>query len=591
MPYNGKLKTKVSILANKTRAMLDTLKKEIETKDDDYEILDKVDRNIREFFKTPNSPSIKKRYMNPNEPPIKEDINKTLREVYQDFSVIHSEVESLSRDLKSDFNYTQTSKEKMKNEIKELRAMLKEYKLLAETTKPGVMHITEDFNNKSKIDKEFSSSMPADVSTDEGTVTLAKSTSVEVSKDSVISNLRGNGEKGRKRLVNHEAIEDYSGIISNNMLFDDEDDVHDNEEVMVDGQPSTWFEYQMIDLPEEVKNKYPGYKFDWAKDEDRLRLRIVVELPREKNINWVIINPYIPPKFPSGEIIVHSISTSVDGSYFEPIDTRNTILNKRIEIFPDYQDVDELGEDFNKSKFAGQGVWNFPQRKAKFIEIVLDQEEPYKEDIGIIYYTRVREIVNTRGEIEEISEIVTEDDVPSELQEAPPGKYSISSNSYIIKDINVEEAYRYVIGIRDISAYKYEFEDKSELTTTPFSTDAPIRAVTLSANERIPQEMLELVEKRNEWIKYYISFDDVNWHQISPLHHESLGEDEIPPKVYLINTDINPTNHVHRETLSVEDNQIIRLKIVFTRPDDSQSAPSFTPVLEDYSLNLHTETD
>lgn len=165
------------------------------------------------------------------------------------------------------------------------------------------------------------------------------------------------------------------------------------------------------------------------------------------------------------------------------------------------------------------------------------------------------------------------------------------TNQYIEKGMVAFEGWRYLIGIRDINIRKREFAQQSEIITKKFTTNKPIKKIILYANEVIPEEFLELgLEHRNDWIKYYISINDIDWYRISPMHHNQVGELTIPPKIY----EINSTDSIEERNSqlykgyinSKEDVYSIRLKIVFSRPT---TITTLTPILEEYALKCILE--
>ena len=168
---------------------------------------------------------------------------------------------------------------------------------------------------------------------------------------------------------------------------------------------------------------------------------------------------------------------------------------------------------------------------------------------------------------------------------------TVDVDQYIEKDMVAFEGWRYLIGIRDINIRKREFVQQSEIITKKFTTNKPIKKIMLYTNEIIPEEFLELgLEFRNEWIKYYISINDIDWFRISPMHHSQVGELTIPPKIYEINSTDSieeRNNQLNKGYInSKEDVYSVRLKIVFTRPT---TITTLTPILEEYALKCVLE--
>ncbi|WP_433957846.1 hypothetical protein [Cytobacillus horneckiae] len=84
--------------------------------------------------------------------------------------------------------------------------------------------------------------------------------------------------------------------------------------------------------------------------------------------------------------------------------------------------------------------------------------------------------------------------------------------------------WRYAIGIRDISIMSFEFSEASEYISKPFKVDDGIKKLLLHVNEKIPESYKEKVSESNDWIQYAVSFDDIEWHRISPQHHQPVND-------------------------------------------------------------------
>src|SRR5699024_7753594 len=83
----------------------------------------------------------------------------------------------------------------------------------------------------------------------------------------------------------------------------------------------------------------------------------------------------------------------------------------------------------------------------------------------------------------------------------------------------------------------------------------------------------EKVQESNDWIKYYVSFDDVDWHRISPQHHQPTTDD-FPAKILSINDNTTSMdNHfkLFKNNLEMEENPTqFRIKIVLKRPEQEE---------------------
>lgn len=168
-----------------------------------------------------------------------------------------------------------------------------------------------------------------------------------------------------------------------------------------------------------------------------------------------------------------------------------------------------------------------------------------------------------------------------------------ASDEYIEKKMGVFDGWRYMVGIRDVEIRNKTYELVSDIITKKLETSSPIKKVVLYSNEIIPEEFVSLgLTNRNSWIKYYISINDTDWHQISPMHHNQIGKLDIPPKIYEINSKDSPEEKIK----SINKGYInspskiyaVRLKITLSRPEGMEN---LTPIIEDYALKCIIEEE
>lgn len=358
-----------------------------------------------------------------------------------------------------------------------------------------------------------------------GMATLKRSGTVQ-HKLSIVS-IEGNGEAGNARVVhNGEYIQS-----------------NDNANNIIDNKPNTWFEYQSLD----------NIEF--------LRMKLILEL-EPAIINMISILPFYPAKSLNSTTI-KSIRLSNDGINY-------TSITNSIELTSDTTTQIPITFDM-PSNYKGSGIWLFKPMETKYVEIVIDQMLPYKETLGRTVYKKI----NTDNEL-----VIDEHEVPENIRKAPAGRYAVNGY-YIDKSIEVYEGNRYAIGLRDICIYSATYEMASEITSTTFAVDKPIQSLTMHVNEYVPNELADTLSMRNEWIKYYVSFDDINWIRISPMTHMPLNGEQLPPKIIAINSKDKMLN-IYNYTTS-RNVQTFRVKITIQRPEDMDM---ITPALLDYSVRV-----
>lgn len=550
---------------------------------------------IQRYYVNLGKPLLIQRRAEEGHLPFIENYNDSMEEIVEDISILFNEVEKIGDYLSDYFNYAQSEKMRVNQKIRGLNGLVNDLNLIANDTSENGLYFRDSFEDSTKVETSMIMGMPAQVSTGEGILTLARKSVINRSQRASIKTIAGNGSPGTFHIVRDIKTINEKGesIVASNYISDTIP--NDNAGVILDGRPDTIFEYQMVNVNDsDIINVAKTYDFEYVKgkkDGDQLRLKIVVELEKPEDINWLNINPY-HPTYSKGKVIVYSIRTSEDGFEYLPLyEGGNYIINSEINTTPQTYRADTIfdgSNSFTESKFAGQGVWAFPTRKAKYVEIVLDQKESYEEKIGHTYYQMVKK--NADGtQIEHTPYRVSSNAVGDSIKGASPGRYAVDSNTDVIKGIEGFIGWRYAIALRDINIMSYQFEEKSELLSKRYEAPNAIREIMLYANEKIPQSYLSEISKGNDWIQYYISIDDVNWHRISPMHHQPVGEN-FPPKIYEINgakLDIATTFRLHKGYIDTEKEvKGVRLKVIMQRPKDITDAESTTPILEDYALRV-----
>lgn len=569
----------INLLRRQAELYINKLERKIsqaKTRADIYEAHSSI---LREFYEHAFRPTVTEEHIRQFD---METMNEIMESIKTDIDMLYSELDDISTRIQEAYNTNQDYKTSVKNRIQYLASVVSDLNIMSDQSNENFIMFKDSLTNYDFIDKDFSVGTSADISTSEGIAHLHISSDKLVTEDTPEIKISGDGTPGNYHVakkVNIQTINEQYDIYIKNQS---DDDPHDNVLSIVDNQPHTWFEYAKVGIPDEYKVR--RYDIDWAvadKMHDELTLKINIKLKNIEEINWISITPYMPEKARSA-VNVYSIRVSEDGSEFVPIYKDREIINSEIHLVPQRYLDDTLFNNDTIAKFASQGVFNFPKVRAQYIEIVLKQDKPYDELIANTYYKEIN-VLNAK---ETVERIITKQDVPNVVVNGPVGRYQIEPNKIISKNIEVINGWRYCIGIRGIDIYNRKFAKQSELVTKKFTTNKPIRSIVLYTNEIIPDEYMAYgLEKRNDWIKYYISINDIDWYPISPMHHNQVGSLKIPPKIYEINSTASADEKISSINkgylTSNTDIYSVRLKIVFTRPDD---LPESTPILEEYGL-------
>lgn len=593
--YNTDLKSKIIEL--QAKYIFDKMYAKLGTTYSVEQINAAVAEAIKRFYVHLGRPLTILRPADSDHLPFLEDYNDIIEEIVGDSSILYGEIEALGNSLSTNFNYIQSEQQRITNRIKGIGALTTDLNLLANETTANSMYIRDSFNDESHVEPKMILANPAQISTLEGIVTLGRTTTLNRSIDSSIKLIQGDGESGTQHIARSIAVSTNIGTFTPNAIYLYTQTPNDDSKVMIDGRPDTVFEYQMVNTtPDNIINTAKSFDFEWAKGQqtnDKLRLKVIIQLKDTLSINWININPY-SPQGSTGKVMVYSIRTSEDGFTYNGLySDGDFIINAQLNITPQTYRQDSVfdgSNNFNASKFAGQGVWSFPTRNAKYVEIVFDQVESYLELIGHTYYEKVTQTKDTSGKIIETSVRVPAFSVSENIIASPPGRYLLKDNIYINKNIDLFNGWRYVIGIRDINIMSYQFVERSELITKRFTLDNTIKEVMLYANEKIPQAFLDDLNKVNDWIQYYFSLDDVTWYRISPVHQNPVAGQTFSPKIYSINEsnlDLQSSFQLYKGYITTAlPPKAIRLKVVLQRPTNITDATSFTPILEDYALRI-----
>lgn len=569
------------------------------------EVSSLVAETIRRYYMNLGTPLMIKRHAEHDHLPWIEDYNDTLIEITEDVSILFDETKNMGDYLSEYFNYAQSEKERLLQRVRGISGLANDLNLIANDSTSNSVYFRESFDDTKGFESNMVIGKAAQISTQEGVVTLARKNTVNRSNKGKVKTLQGNGEPGTYHIVRKSNVTTSDGTqtVANYMS----DSIpNDKPEVILDGRPDTIFEYQMVNIDADIIKGTPkGYDFDWAngaKTNDKLRLKLVIELEEADDINWISINPY-HPAYSTGKVMVYSIRTSEDGFEYQSLyEDGDYVLNSELNITPQTYRQDAVfdgNNSFVSSKFAGQGVWTFPTRKAKYVEVVMDQNESYEELIGHTYYEKITKTKDLSDSATKVIRI-PESEAPKNAVDGVVGTYPIDSETQIVKGIEYKEfeghSWRYVIGIRDINIMSYQFEAKSEFVSKRYETTEEIKEAMLYVNEKIPQSYLDVVSTGNDWIQYFVSIDDVNWIQISPMHHQPLDSSkDFPPKIIQFNgnqTDLDAAFQLHK-TYVKTDKPVngIRFKAVLSRPTDIDNAESTTPVLEDYAIRVEFAND
>jgi len=146
---------------------------------------------------------------------------------------------------------------------------------------------------------------------------------------------------------------------------------------------------------------------------------------------------------------------------------------------------------------------------------------------------------------------------------------------------------RYVIGLKDIGIFFYEFTDVSEIVSVPFRSPKEIAKVELRVVEQIPT----IFKPDRRYIEYYVSPDSGNnWYRINPLDHPTItGDDgQIVPRTITFNTDVGAVDSdLQKFVKTAEPVFALRYRAVLRSDTTVQDSQRYSPILKKISMLIY----
>ncbi len=437
-------------------------------------IIAEASRLLALFYKSVTGPRFQPILAVTGTKPEYQDYNTNFNLLKDDIDILFSELENLETVVLEQFNLITAQANRINSRIKKVSSRVSDYSLFSKLPIKNSIFFSDSFADTSKLEPGSSllNATECEINQAEGIITLPINQSATIPlvitlKPSINSNSNG-------RAGNNEELD-----IGN---------VNDNIQVVLDNNPDTWFEYERV-VEED--------------DGESLLLDFTVNLSQEEIINFIRINPN---NFGTKtEIEIVDISTSTDGQIYKSVKDDFPITGFPIQ---DEENIFKLAPA--TSKFAGQGLFTFTPRFAKYVKLLLKQVSPYP----------IQTVQGTK--------------------------------------------FRYAIGVRDVDIRKLAYEATGEIVSGIFTSPVSIQKVALRTNQ-VPTQNSELAT-----ITHQISIDDGNsWLDISPV--ENIGVLNTPsaaPEIININTEDENSITTGTDVLS------IRYKAVLKRLDDGFTSGS-----------------
>lgn len=544
------------------------------------ELLYRVYVCMKAFYESIGKPTMQARLA--VDSPSSSDYNNTITEVKNDLVTIHEECENLKVILDQIYNQMELDQTAIANSLN--NAYKKAEKLAHRIENINCSAIFLDsFTSANYFDMGACNRTPAFINTAFQYISLATSDVTTANEYATIHILDGsNGFPGNT----HQAQS-----IDNQIKYIGESNLRMNLAEILDENSDTWFEYELFKVSENtlIKTLGLGFKYDegisWITDKNEMTLSIAIRFDKAQSMNCLSLSPYLAADKGSLPSMISDITIS---------DGKGTIRS-----------IVDGSELFDDTK-----IYTFPKQYCKELIITFEQDTTYQTEIGhtyfkevphsnIDYYKTHETAHNNRvdGQLPSVSNVGIVYDDRARNYKQPSASYgdSLANQSLITEELfelpaesGLKQAYtelldanRFLIGIRDISLTNYTYESTSEYVSINYETKKPITAVSITASEDIP----DTFDDSEDWTKYYFSLNDgVDWYPIIPI---GLSKKEGYTK-YLVNSGTPAEfrdDHIgYLET--ADDNYNIRVKIEISRPTGVENAEYFSPIINEYKLQL-----
>lgn len=517
--------------------------------------------------------------------PMSNEYNAMITESYNDMQYIIKDCEALGNLVSQSFVDAELGRTMMANEVAYLTKKIAAIgESIARNQPIGTVVFTELFD-----DLEYCGNSGAQnachVNTTDGILTLlCQTTSVPQITKIEIDNEVSNGFPGNTHCVD---------TLNNELHFIGQDGLHMQLNAVCDNQKDTWFEYELFSITDETRKACNslGFTYDegvsWVNNKDVLRLKLKLHPATNTKCSWVTITPYL---------------SEVKG-------VKNCILEK-CEVITVSNNVFQVATN---KVFDETLVFPFPPQEVKRIDLTFVQPSKYLTKIGHFYYTSADTtnmsifqeydysdmFARVDGPKPSVSLLGCKYDPTTQWIVYPDNSTELSAAAYIKNGLfklpastierksnqEIIDAYRYMIGIRDISMSAAIFSTYGEYVSVVFQTDEVITSITLDAEEYIPGDNPDI-------IRYFISLNrGVTWHKIYPMGRAYQGI----YKYYVNNDSITNllsgenSTQKHSKNLSVVGEcRHIQLKIEMDRPTNIEAAEYCTPIVYNYKLKLTT---
>lgn len=579
LQYTDKSKT----IDNKLALILSNIQHDYENGEirTETEYYYRIKTAITSFYNSLNKPSFE--FRPATFAPISKDYNAMITEAYGDMQYIINDCQSLSSSVEQSFTDAELNRTMMTNEIAYLTQQVNNIiENITLNQSSGVVIFTELFNDKNKMGNRNNNSCA--IHTHEGILTLPcnNSSKIEII-NATIDETESNGFPGNTHCVD---------TLNKELHFIGQDGLHNKIKTIHDNNLDTWFEYELFSLPEATKQECNNYGFSysegisWVSDEP-LKLKLIIYTNSSDVCSWISLKPYLSDiKGVKNCIIEKCDIITIDNNVYQ-VATNLSFDDTKVLMFP-AKPIQRIELTFIQNSWYNTKVGHFYYSKinTKSMSIFQDYdttniysrvegEQPSVNLLGVKYNPSTQWIEYGDSKTEH----PTDTYVKNKLFTLPTSTIDIKAGQEII------DAYRYMIGIRNVYVKNYIFSDYGEYISNRYTTEENITAISLEAQEYIPGDNPEI-------LKYYLTFDGgINWYQIYPTHRAyegiyryTINTDTISNLMTTDNTKIKKSKNLNL----LLDVYSVQLKITMDRPTDVPNPENSSPIVYQYKLIIET---
>lgn len=402
---------------------------------------------------------------------------------------------------------------------------------------------------------------------------------------------------------NTHEIYNSIGTVNNNIKFKGENNPHSNINLIKTantetGSSSDWFEFEMFNISDSLKESTNMIGFNykegisWVSNDDELRLDLKLTLQAESDCNYIIVKAAPKTNANVANPIIQQVIISDSSTIMQKIDV-NRELTGDVFITFNSQKAKEViirlkQQDYAAVKVCREYALNIdPTKIPKFTDddakdfIQVDCPTQSIESIGLKYDDENKSIIypNTKTSVTFID---------NEYSKSNLFYSNLINGNYQMKKEAVD-ANRYFIGLKGVDVRYRKYTSTGFYVSQTFESDEPIKQITLNSSDYIPDDFYNYLEEGtsiNDYIKYFISFDDGNeWHRIHPRHKAQDGPCTI---------NINSSSAILNRNKNIEyidlmtDPTSFKVKIELTRPKEIEDE---TPMIYEYHLDVSTREE